>query len=65
MNAPITPPTSVPAPPSTAISSASTEVVSTTFSGLTMPAVCAHSTPESPPKPPAMMNAMYLCSQVL
>jgi len=65
MNAPMTPPTSVPAPPRTAINSASTEVVNTTFSGLTMPAVWAHSTPASPPKPPAIMNAMYLCSQVL
>ena len=46
MKAPITPPTSVPAPPSTAISSASTEVVSSTLTGLTMPAVCAHSTPD-------------------
>ena len=65
MKVPITPPTSVPEPPSTAISSASTEVGSSTLTGLTMPAVCAHSTPDSPPNAPAMMKAMYLCSQVL
>jgi hypothetical protein len=65
MPAPIAPPTKVPGPPSTTISSASTEVARTTSSGLTRPCACAHSTPASPPKPPAMMNAMYLCSQVL
>ena len=65
MAVPIVAPTSVPEPPSTTISSESTEVVSTTVSGLTWPLVWAHSTPASPPKAPAMTKAIYLCSQVL
>mgnify|MGYP003348892021 CR=1 FL=1 len=43
------------------ISSASTDVVRTTFSGLTIPAVCAQRTPDSPPNAPAMMNATLPC----
>ena len=65
MTAPRTPPSRVPGPPSTTISSASIEVVNVRSSGLTSLLTCAHNTPASPAKAPETIKTIYLCSHTL